>query len=110
MAERLIWSVAAVDDLQSIAEYIERDSPRYAVAVVGKIVALARSLPRHPLLGRIVPELGRPDVRERFVYSYRVVYQVRDEELVVINVIHGRRLYAPDEAALAGLTGSDPLA
>jgi plasmid stabilization system protein ParE len=49
-------------------------------------------------------------VRERFVYSYRVIYQVRDEELVVINVIHGRRLYAPDEDALAGPASGEPLA
>lgn len=101
MAQRLIWSLAAANDLQSIAEYIERDSPRYAAAVVGKIVALARSLPRHPLLGRVVPEFGRPDVRERFVFSYRVVYQVRDEVLVIVNVIHGRRLYEPDDTHLA---------
>ncbi len=95
MAQRLIWSQAAVEDLQSIAEYIERDSPRYATAVVGKIVDLARSLPRHPGLGRVVPELGRPDVRERFVFSYRVIYQLHDDALVIINVIHGRRLYEP---------------
>ncbi|MCL4778588.1 MAG: type II toxin-antitoxin system RelE/ParE family toxin [Gammaproteobacteria bacterium] len=105
MARRLIWSVAAADDLQSIAEYIERDSPHYAAAVVSKIVTLARSLPRHPRLGRVVPEFGRDDVRERFVYSYRVIYQVRDEVLVVVNVIHGRRLYEPDGAALPGASG-----
>lgn len=102
MAQRLIWSLAAADDLQSIAEYIERDSPHYAAAVVGKIVALARRLPHHPRLGRVVPEFARDDVRERFVYSYRVIYQVRDEVLIIVNVIHGRRLYEPDAAALAG--------
>jgi len=108
MAQRLIWSLAAADDLQSIAEYIERDSPRYAAAVVGKIVALARSLPRHPKLGRVVPEFARDDVRERFVYSYRVIYQVQDEALVIVNVIHGRRHYAPDATALPGGADREP--
>jgi protein-S-isoprenylcysteine O-methyltransferase Ste14 len=61
---------------------------------------LARSLPHHPKLGRIVPEFARDDVRERFVYSYRVIYQVRDEVLVVVNVIHGRGGW-PDGRALA---------
>jgi plasmid stabilization system protein ParE len=100
MAHRLIWSVAATDDLQSIAEYIARDSPRYAAAVVDKILALARDLPTHPQLGRVVPEFERPDIRERFVFSYRVIYQVRSESLVVVNVIHGRRHYMPDATDL----------
>ena len=95
MAGRVIWSVEAVDDLQSIAEYIERDSSHYASAVVDKIVALTRNLPDYPRLGRIVPELQRDDIRERFVYSYRVIYQIRAEEIIVVNVIHGRRLYEP---------------
>mgnify|MGYP000381768848 CR=1 FL=1 len=100
MAQRLIWSVAAAEDLQSIAEYIGRDSPRYAAAVADKILALTRSLARHPRLGRVVPEFERTDVRERFVFSYRVIYQVRPDAIVVINIIHGRRLYAPDAAGL----------
>jgi len=102
MAQRLIWSVAAADDLHSIAEYIARDSPRYAEAVADKILALTRSLPRHPRLGRVVPEFGREDVRERFVFSYRVIYQVRQDAIVIVNVIHGRRLYSPDAAGLPG--------
>jgi plasmid stabilization system protein ParE len=100
MAQRLIWSVAAADDLQSIAEYIARDSPRYAAAVVDKILVLARSLLRHPRLGRVVPEFERADVRERFVYSYRVIYQVRPDAIVIVNVTHGRRQYSPDAADL----------
>ncbi len=102
MAHRLIWTVAAAEDLRSIAEYIERDSPRYAAAVVEKIVALARSLPQFPRLGRAVPEFARDDVRERFVYSYRVIYQIRADVLVIVNVIHGRRLYEPDPTVVPG--------
>jgi len=47
MAQRLIWSAAAADDLQSIVEYIARDSPRYAAAVADKILALTGGLSRH---------------------------------------------------------------
>lgn len=41
MARRVIWSRVAANDLQSIAEYIERDSRRYAAAVTDKILNLA---------------------------------------------------------------------
>ena len=96
MAQRVIWSLEAAEDLEAIAEYIERDSPHYAVAVVEKITTLARSLPAYPRMGRKVPEFDRDDLRERFVYSYRVIYQIREEVIVVVNVIHGRRLYPPE--------------
>lgn len=96
MAQRVIWSLEAADDLQAIVEYIERDSPRYAVAVAEKVTTLTRSLPEHPRMGRQVPELERDDIRERFVFNYRIIYQIREHAIVVVNVIHGRRLYEPD--------------
>jgi plasmid stabilization system protein ParE len=93
MAQRVIWSLEAAEDVEAIAEYIERDSPRYAAVVVEKITTLVRSLPMFPRMGRKVPEFDRDDLRERFVYSYRVIYQIRAQTIVVVNVIHGRRLY-----------------
>lgn len=96
MVQRVIWSLEAAEDLEAIAEYIERDSSRYATVVVEKITMLARSLPTHPRMGRKVPEFDRDDLRERFVYSYRVIYQIRDEAIIVVNVIHGRRPYPPE--------------
>lgn len=100
MVRRVIWSRVAANDLQSIAEYIERDSPRYAASVIDKILTLARNLPQYPYLGRVVPEFGHTDVRERFVFSYRVVYRVSEESILIVNVIHGRRLYDTDLAKL----------
>ncbi|MFO1510411.1 MAG: type II toxin-antitoxin system RelE/ParE family toxin [Steroidobacteraceae bacterium] len=45
-----------------------------------------------PQAGRVVPELANPNVRERFVYSYRVIYEVRGDLVEVLTVIHGKRL------------------
>lgn len=47
-------------------------------------------------MGCTVPEFDRTDIRERFVFSYRVVYQVMDNELRVLNIIHCSRLYNRD--------------
>ena len=46
----------------------------------------------HPLAGRVVPELNDTAVRERFLYSYRIIYEVRPERIAVLAVLHGRRL------------------
>jgi len=58
---------------ESLAEYIARDSEFYARAVVDKIVDSARKLKDFPFAGRIVPEFQDESVRERFVYSYRLI-------------------------------------
>ena len=36
MALQLVWSEEALEDIESIATYIEEDSPIYAKAVVSK--------------------------------------------------------------------------
>lgn len=66
MAQTLIWSHEALDDIDRIAEYISRDSRCHAQQVVERLFDLADELLAHPKLGRIVPELADPNVRERF--------------------------------------------
>jgi addiction module RelE/StbE family toxin len=89
---KVVWSPEALEDLESIAEYIGRDSEYYARAVVSKILAVARSIKDFPWIGRIVPELNDENIRERFVHSYRLVYQVDPNRILIIAVIHGKRL------------------
>ena len=91
MALRLVWSPEAIEDIEAIASYIERDSPWYARAVVSKIVQTAETIPDFPEIGRIVPEIRNPSIRERFVYSYRIIYHIEAEHIAVAAVIHGRR-------------------
>jgi plasmid stabilization system protein ParE len=46
-------------------------------------------------MGRIVPEIGDAAIRERFVYSYRIIYRVENERVLIAAVIHGSRLLQP---------------
>lgn len=50
------------------------------------------SLVEQPESGRVVPELNDPHVRERFIYSYRLIYEIKDNDIFVMGVIHGKRL------------------
>ena len=86
------WSPEATEDLESIAEYIARDSEFYARAVVSEILSVSRKVGEFPLIGRIVPEIGDEGIRERFIYSYRLVYRVEPDRILIVAVIHGRRL------------------
>lgn len=76
MAYALIWSPEAIEDIEAIATFIERDSPWYARAVVTKIVEVAESIPEYPELGRMVQELDDPAIRERIAHCYRIVYRL----------------------------------
>lgn len=108
MARGLVWSPEAIEDIESIASYIERDSAWYAKAVASKIVEIAESIPGFPELGRIVPEIGDPAIRERFVYSYRVIYRHEPERILVAAVIHGSRLLQPLVQRIEGVRSSNP--
>lgn len=92
MAHRVIWSSRALSDVEAIASYIETDSPSYARSVVKKITAATRQLSRFPHSGREVPEIQNPTIRELIVYSYRVIYQVQDAQILILAVLHGKRI------------------
>lgn len=92
MARRLSWSPEAIEDLNSIRDYIARDSLFYARSVVRKVLGTAKQIPEAVEIGRIVPEVGDINIRERFVYSYRLVYKIDEMQITVVAVIHGKRL------------------
>jgi len=89
---KVVWLEAALDDLDQIAAYIAGDSPRYASVVVGKMLAFAAELGRTGEMGRMVPEWGQENVRERIAYSYRLIYRLDEKRVVILGVIHGARL------------------
>ena len=88
----VVWSPAALEDVESLADYIARDSEFYARAVVDRILDTARKLKDFPSAGRIVPELEDETIRERFVYSYRLIYRLEGNRITILAIIHGKRL------------------
>lgn len=85
------WSPEATEDIDSIANFIARDSEHYASAVVSKTIELTKTLAIFPESGRVVPELDNIDIRELFVYNYRLIYQVRQKSILILAVVHGKR-------------------
>ena len=92
MAYSVNWSPKEIADVSAIADYIARDSPTYASAVVEKILEATRNLNTFPLSGRVVSEFGDEMLREKLVYSYRIIYQVQDRTVTITTVIHGKQL------------------
>ncbi|MFP4174137.1 MAG: type II toxin-antitoxin system RelE/ParE family toxin, partial [Candidatus Hydrogenedentota bacterium] len=39
------------------------------------MLSVCRNIGEFPRMGRAVPEIGDENIRERFVYSYRLIYR-----------------------------------
>ena len=100
MAIQLEWSNEALEDIEAIATYIEKDSPAYAKSVVSKIFGKAEIIRDFMQLGRIVPELNDSTIREIFVYSYRLIYKIDSNTVLFVAVIHGKRLLENHENSI----------
>jgi plasmid stabilization system protein ParE len=62
---KIIWTQRSLTDLKSIAEYISKDSLRYASLTIERIINVTLLLETNPRIGRMVPEVGKVDtIRE----------------------------------------------
>jgi addiction module RelE/StbE family toxin len=93
---RLVWTSRAEADLEAIGDYIAAENPVAAERWVRKLLATARAAADVPLAGRVVPEIRMGDVREVFLRTYRIVYRVRGDHVVVLTVFEGHRLFPSD--------------
>ena len=92
MDYKVVWSKASLNDIESIAKYIEKDSFFYASSVVSKIIDTSKLISTFPLSGRIIPEEKNKFVREHFVYNYRVIYEIQENTIYILAVVHGKRM------------------
>ena len=89
---RVIWSARAQRDLDAIYAYVARDTALAARNWITKLRQRARAVAAVPKVGRLVPEFEKLDVREVFVGSYRIVYQIEANCVRVLTVFEGHRL------------------
>ena len=59
MIYKVVWSPEAIEDIESISDYIARDSEFYARAVVTKILDVARRLRIFHSLEGLFQSLGK---------------------------------------------------
>ena len=77
--------------LAGALDYIAADRPSAAARWLDDVMRQSRSLAQFPDLGRMVPELQRPEIRELLVDPYRSAYRRDDDQVTVLGVLHDRR-------------------
>ena len=89
---RINWTFQAKDDLKDIAEYISKDSKRYAKLQVTRLKIRTRILKTQTRSGKIVPEINRENIRELIEGSYRIIYKiVEDNQIDILTIHHSAR-------------------
>jgi toxin ParE1/3/4 len=89
----VIWARPALDDLESIHNYIAEASPRYARLTVERIRNIAELLSRFPEMGERLIELPGSAYRQRVIGNYRLIYRIATapSQVIVVAVIHASR-------------------
>ncbi len=90
------WTEKASADALGIFDYIADQSFAYAESVYERVLERPAQLTAHPRSGSVVPEIGRDDIRELYVYSFRLIYRIAGDEIRVLTVIHGSRKLMPE--------------
>jgi len=85
---QLNWLTDAKNDLKSIYEFISLDNVRYAKLQVSKIQKRTERLKTFPNIGRIVPEINNPNIKEIMEHNYRIVYKIVNKNQIDILLIH----------------------
>ena len=95
----VIWSQPAKADLKHIHDFIARDSKHYAKKVVREIRDKADTLNTPPDIGKMVAEIGEPNIKELSIYSYRIMYEVKTSNAHILAVVHKRRDFKSEDLA-----------
>ncbi len=96
MSNRIYWTRQSQEDLREVRGYISRDAPATASAFVRRLRESVNRLKGFPESGQVVPELGRPDIRELLRGSYRIIYRVGHDRIDILAVYHSARLLDVD--------------
>ena len=88
---KIEWTKPALSDLESIRDYIKRDSEYYASRFVERIIEAVENLEKFPRMGRGVPEAEEENIRELLFYNYRIMYRIETGRILILTILHAAR-------------------
>ena len=98
----VIWSPAAVADLENIRDYIATDNRERAISFVMEITEAGEAIADMPRAFGLVPRLEERAIRKRTFGRYLIFYRIEAESVQILHVAHSARDYIralfPDDA------------
>ena len=87
------WTSQSIIDIENIAEFIAKDSERYAKIQTLRFFEAVEVLQTNSEIGRMVPEFKSEAVREIILGNYRIIYHLVSKDLIdILTVHHSKRL------------------
>ena len=95
---KLIWSPLSIQRIQEISDYISADNISAANNWIDAVFEKVEILKSNPEIGRIVPEIGKSDIRELIFGNYRIIYLSSKKRIPILTIRHFKQIL-PTEAA-----------
>lgn len=89
----LIISRRALRDMTAIGRYIALDNPDRAEAFVAELQLCCQQLTLRPKAFALLPNYRQLGIRRRPFGAYLIFYQVSDEAVEILHVLHAARNY-----------------
>ena len=92
----VIWKPQAEKDLEAIEDYFLQVAPDYAEIIVDEIKTRVQQVEEFPRIGRMVPDMYDPAIREVLYRNYRIVYYVPESEtdhIEILTVFHSSKQF-----------------
>lgn len=77
-----------LERVEEYSDYIALDDIPTAIMWAREVFDRCEQLRSHPKSGRIVPEFGRPEVRELIHGNYRLIYEVKTKQIDMLTIWH----------------------
>ena len=90
---RVRWTTDAADDLERMCDYVARERPEAARRLALDVLHAIEGLCAFPNRGR--PGLVQGTRELVLTRPFLAVYEVREEEVQVLRILHGARQWPP---------------
>ena len=88
----LYWTAEAQQRLQDLKAYIADDSAELAEQTIIRLVGRVEQLLEFPEIGHHLNDYPHAELREILERPYRIIYQITNEQIEIMTVLHYRQL------------------
>jgi len=92
----VIFTDRFLDRVEECTDYIALDHVPTAIKWARGVFEQCQKLGDQPESGRIVPEFGRPEIKEVIHGNYRLVYEIKTNQIDMLAIWHTRQMLPDD--------------
>jgi len=90
---KVVFSREALHDIEAISEYIARDNRHRAITFTAELIEAALHIAETPLAYNFIQRYVHAGIRRKLHRSYLIFYQVEEERVGIVHVLHSSQDY-----------------